>query len=152
MNQFHSFSLKLFGFILLSSLRQKLRVDLAFRYKTIRLYTIEPLWSGRSHLLDVSPDETFNCLYPYLTGTQNLIHENEICFGKGDGRQESEMEVDYSDKNIQTQVYHDCLWVTPCSLRNQSDGKNFKVNQPISSDNLSFPQGWPLYWGSTINI
>ena len=56
----------------------------------------------------MSPDETLNCIYPF-TGAQNSIHKNEICFGKGDGREESEMEGDYSDKNIQTQVYHDCL-------------------------------------------
>ena len=60
------------------------------------------------------------------------------------------MEGDYGDKNIQTEVHHDCLWVTPCSLRSQPDGKNFKVNKPISSGHLPFPQGWPLNRRSTV--
>ena len=52
------------------------------------------------------------------------------------------MEGEYSDKNIQTKVCHGCLGVTPCtcSLRNQPDGKNFKVNKPTLSGHLPFPQ------------
>ena len=51
------------------------------------------------------------------------------------------MEGNYSDENIQTQVYHDCLGMTPCSLRKQHDGDNFEVNKPILNGHLPFPQG-----------
>ena len=78
MNQFHSFFFfKLIGFILLFSLRQKLRVELAFRYN-IRLYTIEPLFSVFTSHVIKTKIVTIQCLKSRIWDTMDDGHINNL--------------------------------------------------------------------------
>ena len=71
------FFFKLIGFVLLSSLRQKIRADLAFGYN-IRLYTIEPLFSVfTSHV--IKPKMlTLQCLKSRIWDTIDEWHINNL--------------------------------------------------------------------------
>ena len=77
MNQFYSFFFKLIGFVLVSSLRQKLRVELAFRYN-IRLYTIEPLFSVFTSHVIKTKIVTIQCLKSRIWNTIDDGHINNL--------------------------------------------------------------------------
>ena len=50
-----------------------------------------------------------------------------------------------NDKNIQAQVYHDCLEVIPCSVRNKVNGENIPCKQtPIKQPPPISPNGSQL--------